>query len=236
MRACASCAWSRATGKNRDDYPGAGDDWELQARKQWSSSPNVRARSTDYPLDLDDADMVLGNFNGVGGGTVLYSAVWPRLLPSDFRTGTDYGIGDDWPLTYEELLPHYEETDRQFGVSGLGGNPTYPPGADPRCRRSRSAAPASRSARAHARARVALVAGEQRHPLGRARGTPRVRATGDVRFRAATKGAKGSTDVTHWPQGIAPVRSCDTGVRVRQIEIDGRGRARGVTWLDAERA
>ena len=112
-------------------YPGAGPDWELLARKPWSSSPNVRGLPADYPIDLSDSDMVLGNFNGVGGGTVLYSAVWPRLLPSDFRTHSDLGIGDDWPLTYDELLPFYEETDRQFGVSGLGGNPAYPPGADP---------------------------------------------------------------------------------------------------------
>ena len=75
--------------------------------------------------------MDLGNFNGVGGGTVLYSAVWPRLLPSDFRTASEHGVGDDWPLSYTELQPFYEETDRQFGVSGLGGNPAYPPGDDP---------------------------------------------------------------------------------------------------------
>ena len=163
-------------------YPGAGDDWELQARKQWSSSPNVRDRPTDYPIDFDDADMVLGNFNGVGGGTVLYSAVWPRLLPSDFRARTEHGVGDDWPLSYEDLAPYYEETDRQFGVSGLGGNPMYPPGADPPL----PPLPIGRAGLAlgtrPGAPRPTLVARVQRHPLGRARRPARVRPARLVRL------------------------------------------------------
>ena len=42
------------------------------------------------------------------------------------------GFGDDWPLAYAELLPYYERTDRDFGISGIGGDPAYPPGAEPR--------------------------------------------------------------------------------------------------------
>ncbi len=163
-------------------YPGAGPDWELQARKQWSSSPNVRGRAADYPIDFDDADLVLGNFNGVGGGTVLYSAVWPRLLPSDFRTRTEHGVADDWPLSYDDLAPHYEETDRQFGVSGSGWQPCIPA-------RRRSPAPtvADRSRRPRARprarpARPALVARVQRDPVDRARRPTRVRAARVVRI------------------------------------------------------
>ncbi len=213
-------------------YPGAGDDWELQARKQWSSSPNVRGRSTDYPIDFDDADLVLGNFNGVGGGTVLYSAVWPRLLPSDFRTRTEHGIADDWPLTYQDLAPHYEETDRQFGVSGLGGNPMYPPGADPPL----PPLPIGRAGLALARAHARL--GRHWWPEYNAI----LSAEHDGRHvcvqrgscgSGCNEGAKGSTDVTHWPQAVAAGAHLVTGARVRQLEVDGRGRACGATWLDA---
>ncbi|MCW2548093.1 MAG: glucose dehydrogenase, partial [Mycobacterium sp.] len=99
--------------------------------KLWSGSPNVRAGRADYPIDAAGSDMAPLNFNGVGGGTVLYNAQWPRLLPSDFRVRSDDGVAVDWPLSYEELQPFYEEVDRQFGVSGLGGNPAYPEGEDP---------------------------------------------------------------------------------------------------------
>ena len=81
----------------------------------------VRRAPADYPIDLSASDVGVLNYNGVGGGTVLYAAQWPRLLPSDFTRRTDEGVADDWPLTYAELLPFYERTDRQFGISGLGG-------------------------------------------------------------------------------------------------------------------
>jgi choline dehydrogenase-like flavoprotein len=214
-------------------YPGAGPDWELLARKPWSSSPNVRGLPADYPIDLSDSDMVLGNFNGVGGGTVLYSAVWPRLLPSDFRTHSDLGIGDDWPLTYDELLPFYEETDRQFGVSGLGGNPAYPPGADPPLPPLPIGRAGLALARAHARLGWhwwpeynAILSADHagRHACVQ-RGSC---------GSGCNEGAKGSTDVTHWPGALAAGAQLVTGARVRRLEIDTRGRARGATWLDTD--
>ena len=214
-------------------YPGAGPDWELQARKQWSSSPNVRDLPADYPIDFDDADMVLGNFNGVGGGTVLYSAVWPRLLPSDFRTRTEHGVADDWPLSYAELAPHYEETDRQFGVSGLGGNPAYPPGVDPPLPPLPIGRTGLALARAHARLGWHWWPEYNAILSADARRTPRVRATRVVRF-GVQRGRQGF-DRRHALAACAsaPARSLVTGARVRRIEVDGRGRARGATWLDA---
>jgi choline dehydrogenase-like flavoprotein len=214
-------------------YPGAGPDWELQARKQWTSSPNERAAPADYPIDFTRSDMVLGNFNGVGGGTILYSAVWPRLLPSNFRTRTEHGVADDWPLSYEELAPYYEETDRQFGVSGLGGNPAYPPGADPPL----PPLPIGRAGLALARAHARL--GWHWWPESNAI----LSADHDGRHACVQRGscgsgcnegAKGSTDVTHWPRALAAGAQLVTGARVRRVEIDGRGRARGATWIDAD--
>jgi choline dehydrogenase-like flavoprotein len=214
-------------------YPGAGPDWELQARKQWTSSPNVRGGTADYPIDFAHSDMDLGNFNGVGGGTVLYSAVWPRLLPSDFRTASDHGVGDDWPLSYAELLPFYEETDRQFGVSGLGGNPAYPPGADPPL----PPLPIGRTGLALARAHARLGWHwwpEYNAILSSDHGGRHVCVQRGSCGSGCNEGAKGSTDVTHWPGAIRAGARLVTGARVRTIEVDGRGRATGATWLDAD--
>src|SRR3954452_749821 len=86
-------------------YPGATREWELAAAKQWSSVPSIRDAAADYPIDLTDSDLGVLNFNGVGGGTVLYAAQWPRMLPEVFTA---------WPLSYEDLRPHYERTDQDF--------------------------------------------------------------------------------------------------------------------------
>ena len=152
-------------------------------RKPWSSSPNVRGLPADYPIDLDDSDMVLGNFNGVGGGTVLYSAVWPRLLPSDFRTHSDLGIGDDWPLTLRRAAPVLRGDRPAVRRVRARRQPRLPAR-----RRPPAPAVAHRSGRARARARsraarMALVAGVQRDPVRRPRRPARVRAARLVRLR-----------------------------------------------------
>ena len=97
---------------------------------------------------------------------LIFAGAWPRMLPSDFRVRSLDGVADDWPLTYDELRPYYERNDRHFGVSGMGGDPAYPPGGeDPPLpplphRRGR---PQGRPG-AHA-ARLALVAGAELHPV-----------------------------------------------------------------------
>ncbi len=61
------------------------------------------------------------NFNGVGGSTIMYTAHFPRLHPSDFRVRTLDGVADDWPIDYDTLEPFFAENDRMMGVSGLAG-------------------------------------------------------------------------------------------------------------------
>src|SRR6476469_2790004 len=81
---------------DRSLYPGATPEWELAAAKQWSSVPSVRNAAADYPIDLTQSDLGVVNFNGVGGGTILYAAQWPRMLPSDFLVRSTDGVADDW--------------------------------------------------------------------------------------------------------------------------------------------
>ena len=90
-------------------------------------SPNRRGRDTDYPVNDDNSLMKVANFNGVGGGTMIYTAHWPRMHPSDFRVRSLDGVADDWPVDYWALERFYEENDRMMGVSGLAGDPGVPP-------------------------------------------------------------------------------------------------------------
>jgi choline dehydrogenase-like flavoprotein len=58
---------------------------------------------------------------GVGGGTLTWLGVMPRFHPADFRTRSTEGVGDDWPISYEDLRPHYARVEREFGVAGESG-------------------------------------------------------------------------------------------------------------------
>lgn len=55
---------------------------------------------------------------GVGGGTLHWTGVMLRFHASDFRTKTLDGVGEDWPITYEDLAPYYDKIDKQVAVSG----------------------------------------------------------------------------------------------------------------------
>jgi hypothetical protein len=82
------------------EFPTNGRDWEARRYADFDISPNRRARDTDYPINDDNSLMKIANFNGVGGGTILFTAHYPRLHPSDFRVMTLDGIADDWPIDY----------------------------------------------------------------------------------------------------------------------------------------
>src|SRR4051794_26344099 len=94
------------------DFPSNSRDWEARRYADFDISPNRRARDTDYPVNDDNSPMKIANFNGVGGGTILFTAHYPRMHPSDFRVRALDGIADDWPIDYWTLEPFFSENDR----------------------------------------------------------------------------------------------------------------------------
>ena len=135
----AAFAWSIAETKMRvlcleqgawpsqADFPSNGRDWEARQSEDYAISPNRRGLAADYPINEDDSPIKIANFNGVGGGTVLYAGHFPRLHPSDFRVRSLDGVADDWPIEYATLEPFYALNDRMMGIASLAGDPAYPP-------------------------------------------------------------------------------------------------------------
>jgi quinoprotein glucose dehydrogenase len=64
----------------------------------------------------------------VGGLAMHWGGVTPRFSPEDFRQRSSFGVGTDWPISYEELDPFYQEAEELIGVAGEQG----PPALDPR--------------------------------------------------------------------------------------------------------
>jgi glucose dehydrogenase len=73
---------------------------------------------------------IMSRSMSVGGLAMHWGGTTPRFSPEDFRVRSLYGIGDDWPLSYEELEPYYQEAEERIGVAGEPG----PPELDPRSR------------------------------------------------------------------------------------------------------
>ena len=219
--------WMKST-----DFPSNGRDWEARRYTDFDISPNRRGRDTDYPVNDDNSPMKIANFNGVGGGTLIYTAHWPRMHPSDFKVKSLDGVADDWPIDYWALERFYDENDRMMGVSGLAGDPGVPPRNPPM-----PPIPLGRTGTHYARAMnrlgwhwwpsdttIATTAYEGRAPcinLGHC--TP-----------GCAQGAKASTDITYWPLAIRAGVELRTRCRVREITTNEHGMASGAIYYDAE--
>jgi choline dehydrogenase-like flavoprotein len=92
--------------------------------------PYTRAKGTDF--DWWRARMV-------GGRTNHWGRISLRFGPDDFRRKTLDGLGDDWPITYDDVSPYYDKVDDLIGVFGSNENfPNAPdghflPAPKPRC-------------------------------------------------------------------------------------------------------
>ena len=218
--------------ENASDFPGDKLEWELVADKQWSPDPNVRQHPADCPLEISDSPITPVMFNAVGGSTIHFCAQWVRLRPQEFRMRSMHGIADDWPISYEEMKPFYERIDQEMQISGMTGDPNYPPSPPP----AQPPLPIGALGRKAAQGMNEL--GWHWWPAAHA---IRSQAVGSLAACERTgtcmwgcpKGAKSSTDTTMWPQALEHGAKLVTGARVREITESG-GLATGAVYIDRD--
>jgi choline dehydrogenase-like flavoprotein len=64
-----------------------------------------------------------------GGGTCCWWAHCPRNHPNDFLLKSKYGVGVDWPFSYDELAPYYHDAEQIMMVAGPDDISMHYPGA-----------------------------------------------------------------------------------------------------------
>ena len=75
----------------------------------------------------------------LGGRTNHWGRISLRFGPDDFRRKSIDGLGDDWPISYDDLAPYYDQLDELVGIFGTNENlPNHPggrfqPPPKPRC-------------------------------------------------------------------------------------------------------
>jgi choline dehydrogenase-like flavoprotein len=214
------------------DYPTTRANYEAEQFGDFNVNPNVRGLASDYPVNNADSPIDVLNYNAVGGSTIVYAAHFPRLHPSDFRVRTLDGVADDWPITYDDLDPFFAQNDRVMGVSGLAGDPMYPPKDPPL-----PPLPLGRVGEVVAGGFDKL--GWHWWPSDAAI----ISRPYDGRDKClnlnpcssgCSQGAKSSVDITYWPQAIRSGVELRTHCRVREITLDEDGMASGAVYYDAD--
>ncbi len=173
----------------------------------------------------------------VGGGTVHMSGFFYRMRTDDFRLRTLHGAPErsalaDWPISYAELEPYYDEIERRIGVSGDAASLPV----------KQTAFPLGPIAQ-HPSAALIDRACKQ---LGRnVFQTPRAILSGGYQGRKACHycgfcasygcevGAKSSTAASLLPDAQRTGKlTIVPHAMALQVETDARGRASAVVWTD----
>ena len=188
----------------------------------------------DERLSAGESPLGFGSNNsgtGVGGSTLHYTAYTPRAQPDDFRLRAEFGVGEDWPLSYEDLEPYYEEVEWTIGVSGPSPYPWGPPR-----RKGYPLPPLPLNGAARLMAKACAEAGIATSPaanaaLSKPYGGRQACTNRGFCQAGCHNGAKGSIDVTYVPLAVAAGAEIRPGCFVTQIETRN-GEVTGVVYRD----
>jgi choline dehydrogenase-like flavoprotein len=138
----ARCGWSvTVLERGRHLRPGLGERPSHELGTLYSSDELKMARHFGFPDPVlepytarsqDEAEDgvarsevgALGQLGSAVGGTTLhYNAKFPRFWRQDFHQRSSLGPVDgaqvaDWPISYDDLAPYYDEVERRVGVQG----------------------------------------------------------------------------------------------------------------------
>ncbi|MBQ4856332.1 GMC family oxidoreductase [Rhodanobacter sp. B2A1Ga4] len=95
----------------------------------WAPHPIYVPQDNGYLKQAGPYPYPAEYIRAVGGTTWHWAAQAWRLVPNDVRIKSLYGVGVDWPLSYEELDPWYQEAEEILGVAGADntGSPRQHP-------------------------------------------------------------------------------------------------------------
>jgi choline dehydrogenase-like flavoprotein len=82
-----------------------------------AGSPQWRFPGSGYFVQQGNLPLSSDYLRAQGGTTLHWTGCAIRMLPNDFQLYSKYGQGVDWPISYEELRPWYEEAEFEIGVS-----------------------------------------------------------------------------------------------------------------------
>jgi choline dehydrogenase-like flavoprotein len=93
--------------RNFGDFDAAYGGWEIEGE------PYTRKNGTQF--DWFRSRML-------GGRTNHWGRISLRFGPKDFKRKDTDGLGDNWPIGYEDVAPYYDKVDQLIGVFGSKEN------------------------------------------------------------------------------------------------------------------
>src|SRR6266550_4738797 len=167
----------------------------------------------------------------VGGRTNHWGRISLRFGPYDFKRKGRDGLGDDWPISYEDVAPYYDKIDRLIGIFGSKENlPNEPNGVFlpppmPRCHELLVKQAADRLHVTCIPARLSILT----RPLN---GRVACHYCGQCNRGCRVNANFTSTNVLIAPALATGKLTLVTNAMAREVTVDTTGRASGVVYVD----
>ncbi|HEU4749068.1 MAG TPA: GMC family oxidoreductase [Gemmatimonadaceae bacterium] len=231
----------------------AGKSWDNtrdSAMMKWPyESPRRGASTRDRPFGEFDASIGGWELEGepftvaegtnfmwwrsrmVGGRTNHWGRISLRFGPDDFKAKSRDGLGDDWPIGYDDIAPYYDRIDKLIGIFGNNDNlPNHPggyfhPPPKPRCYELMIKDAADRLNITCVAARLSIITKPHN-------GRAPCHYCGQCGRGCMTKSNFSSTDVLIAPALRTGRLTLLTEAMAREITVNDRGLATGVVYID----
>ncbi|MGH7669965.1 MAG: GMC family oxidoreductase [Gemmatimonadaceae bacterium] len=198
------------------EFDGCIGGWEIDGE------PYTRAAGTDFSW---------WRARMLGGRTNHWGRISLRFGPNDFRGKTIDGLGDDWPIAYDDVAPYYDEVDKLIGVFGSKeGLPNAPDGLfmpppKMRCNEVLVKQAADRLRITCVPSRLSIIT----KPLNN---RAPCHYCGQCNRGCMTASNFSSTNVL-FPPALATGRlTLIANAMAREVTVDAQGRATGVSYID----
>jgi choline dehydrogenase-like flavoprotein len=167
----------------------------------------------------------------VGGRTNHWGRISLRFGPRDFKGKTHDGLGDDWPISYEDVKPYYEKVEQLIGVFGTKENlynqpdSIFQPAPKPRCYELLVQQAAKRLNVTCIPSRLSILT----RPLN---GRAACHYCGQCNRGCKTNSNFSSTNVLIAPALKTGKLTLVTNAMAREVTLDRSGKASGVTYVN----
>jgi choline dehydrogenase-like flavoprotein len=167
----------------------------------------------------------------LGGRTNHWGRISLRFGPDDFRGKSLDGLGDDWPISYDDVKPYYDRVDRLVGIfgsnEGLRNHPDgiFQPPPKPRCYELLVKKASDRLGITCIPARMSII-------TRRLNGRAACHYCGQCNRGCTTKSNFSSPDVLIAPAHETGRLTLLTDAMVREVTVGPDGLATGVSYID----
>ncbi len=89
----------------------------------WKNNPDLYSNELNHPYSQSkEKPFLWTQGKQYGGRSLTWGGITLRFSPDDFHPSIKDGYGPDWPITYDELSPHYDFIEKFCGIYGQKDN------------------------------------------------------------------------------------------------------------------